>query len=1148
MVEEGDYVSIFDEERKRIGVTPIGKQKSIFDDERKQFTGEGNTYTYDTTPIQPVQLPTPQQPGKPGFLDMLKQNAIGLSQAITEPLNAVGKGFDYVAEKTGLDRVGGAIKGAINPEFTAIERPENESYGDIYKRYGQQTLQNIKDIGRSTLEGAKDPKQASKDFTQTLSSASDKLNFDPVTKTALTFEAEAAADPFNLIPYGLAAKGLQKGAEAAGLLKKVSKVEVLPNKAPQIEPLGLPEPRSERLRKLSEGNVQEANYEPIYGQGETVYTNPTAMADNFGLPEPKLSPATTARVETKPNVYLQKFESLMSEAQKLDLPPGREREYLDDLWSRMAGPEDPNLNELIDLAYPKVKTKLKPGLASEARQQQAQRDVYGVPSKVKTLEDRYTTEIGRASMPETKAGRLPIEPEVLNVSPKRARIDITPQEIGSPKKLSSSILPTVDQMEARAVDTSFGDAELLKDISGFSAQTRDFYRNMEKTLGKERAAKYIEPFNAAKKTNIEEQETWLNRLKSEVVDKLGIDKGSKLSALVQKFGEKQIDLDALKAAAPNDWQKVVEADQWFRKSYDELIDKVNSSRATIYPNNPEKIVPKRNDYYRHFQELNGLEGLKNLFDSPSQISPSLAGISEFVTPKSKWAGFMQKRGLGPFKNDAVGGFLNYLPSASYAVHIDPQIPVMRTLGKELAEATEKSKNLNGFIEYLNDFSNDLAGKTNPADRFFQKVIPGGRKTMAAVQWLNNRVKSNTILGNVGSTVSQLANIPNGVAFAKQYSVKGAGETLKEAFTKSPIMEQSGFLKERYSGQLYRQFDTRWIDQPKKFAEWMMETADRTGTYFVWNSAYAKGIAEKVANPIAYADDAARKLVAGRGIGEVPLLQKSKLVQIVAPFQLEVANLWRVMGDFVSKKDAGAILTLFVGNYLFNRGMEQVKGSGVTFDPIQALIEASGEDLSPVQRAGRIGGEILSNIPGGQTIASLAPEYGGSILGINLPTRKQLFGDNDPTRFGSGLVAANGLTDPLSKAVLPFGGNQLKKTIEGTQALIDGAAYSKKGGLKFPVDKTPIEGAKNILFGPNSTSIAREYYDKGLQPLSAKDTELFKQSANPKQFYDDKIQQRDVDRINSKITEIRKDDTMKEPDKQKEYKKLLEKLRKAANGG
>jgi soluble cytochrome b562 len=764
------------------------------------------------------------------------------------------------------------------------------------------------------------------------------------------------------------------------------------------------------------------------------------------------------------------------------------------------------------------------------------------------------------------------------------------------------------------------DIRQLKDLSGWRLYMTDVYRNFKDVLGNQYSrykAEILDPFDTSKKSNIETQGYWLNKLKAEVVDGLGIKKGSKESALVQDFGEGKITLEQLKQQRPNDWQKIIEADKWFRQAYDELIDQINAVKEQIYPGaldtakrieakiadlrdtkkwtkeaqdqaiheiewelkmlrgNPrrhseedtqlmqsleDKIlrikqdplyssetrmakveelrdeldkamrrynVPKRENYYRHFQEMaEGFAGLRNIFDTPAQISPSLSGISEFTQPKSKWASLMQKRGMGPYKSDAVGGLINYIPAASHAIHIDPHIGKFQGLAEELATTTEKTGNINNFIEYLRDYSNDLAGKTNPLDRGLQKVIPGGRKAFAVINWLNNRVKANVILGNVSSALAQVANVPQGIAFAKQYAAPGAGRALKSIFVDSKPMMESGFLKERFGGigsAMYRQFDTSILEQPKKFAVWLMETADRTGTTFIWNSAYSKALAQKVPNPVKYADEVTRGLVAGRGVGEVPLLQKSKIFQLVAPFQLEVGNLWSIMRDFTKEKDFGALMTLFVGSWVLNRAMEQARGSGVTFDPIQAFIEAMEEDLTPLQRGGRLAGEVLSNVPLGQTVASMYPEYGMNAFGYELPTRDKLFSRADPTRFGSGLLAVKGLQDPLHKILPPFGGNQLKKTIGGVSALKTKGAYTPDGAqLKYPVATDPVNAVKGLAFGPSGFREARPYYKDNNRPLSEKDTELLRRMGNPKAKYDAIQFKRDVEALNRKIKEAQKD--------------------------
>lgn len=662
--------------------------------------------------------------------------------------------------------------------------------------------------------------------------------------------------------------------------------------------------------------------------------------------------------------------------------------------------------------------------------------------------------------------------------------------------------PPVDSQEARGASIKF-EAESasgstikelpikvdeLKDISGFTGQTRDIYRNFKAVFGEQfdkMKQLYLDPFDNAKGKFIDDQKTILKELDQKIIKNFGIKKGSNESAAIMDFGEGVVTHnDLIKTFGGEKTAKIVEADKWFRKKYDEFLDQVNFVRKEIYPNNPDKIIPKRKDYYRHYSELaNGLVGLKNIFETPAGISSSLSGISEFTIPKSKWLSFAQKRLGITSERDAVGGFLNYLPSYAYVKNIDPFIGRFRDLAKKLAEETENSRNVNNFIEFLQDFSNDLAGKTNPADRFIQKVIPGGRKAFRVLDWLNNRVKANTILGNASSSISQLFNIPQGIASSKFYSINGAARSLAGIFADETetAIGKSNFIKERYFSSAYSAFDKSILANTKKMAAWITGVFDEVGTKFIWNSHYEKAIAQGIENPIKYADDITRSLVAGRGVGEVPLLQKSKLFQIVAPFQLEVGNLWWVMKDMVSERQFGSLATLFVASYLMNRVAEKVKGSDVIFDPINAIVEGfqsfTAEDnktKGATKFAGRFAGEILGNVPFGQTVAGALPETFKVPGGAQI-TREELFGRGDPTRYGGGLLIVKGLTDPLFKVLPPFGGVQVKKTIGGVEALKEGSVYSKSGKTKFFDVKTTIGNViRGFLFGKYATQEGQNY--------------------------------------------------------------------------
>ena len=675
----------------------------------------------------------------------------------------------------------------------------------------------------------------------------------------------------------------------------------------------------------------------------------------------------------------------------------------------------------------------------------------------------------------------------------------------APRTLTGAVDDLAGQIQTQTKSPMSKNIEQLKDISGFTGGTRDVYRNFKAVFGKNYdnvKRVVLDPFDKSKGTFIDDLNRLSGDLDKTIVKGLGIKKKSNESALVQKYGEKLISLEDLQKQTPN-WQKIVKADEFFRRNYDQLLDEVNAVRARIYPNQPDKIIPKRNDYYRHFRELqDGFAGLQNIFDTPAQIGSKLSGTSEFVKPKSKFLSFAQKRLGAETEYDAVGGYLDYIRAQSYAKNIDPNISNFRNLADELATATADGPNagkLNNFIEFLQDYANDLSGKTNPLDRTFQKWIPGGRKTFRAINWVNSRVKANAILGNLSSSVAQAANLPQGIASAgPKYTAKGVGKTLSEIFTKDKSLSQSTFLKERYF-RTFDKFDRGMVGNTKRGAAWITQVLDEIGTKSIWNMHYEKAISEGIQNPVKYADDITRSLVAGRGIGEVPLMQKSKMFQLVAPFQLEVANLWWVMKDMVSEKQFGKIAALFIGNYLFNRAAEQVRGSDVTFDPIQATIEAFQEieqsddkKIGAFKAAGRLGGEVVSNVPLGQTLASVYPEYGFKVGDTQMPTREDFFGEGDPTRFGSGLLAAKGLQDPIFKVLPPFGGAQMKKLIEGKRTNDKGYSETKSGRIRFKTEDNTINNTKRLLFGQYAGSEARDYFKKERTPLGDKQSETFKQ--------------------------------------------------------
>lgn len=554
-----------------------------------------------------------------------------------------------------------------------------------------------------------------------------------------------------------------------------------------------------------------------------------------------------------------------------------------------------------------------------------------------------------------------------------------------------------------------------------------------------------------------------------------------------------------------------------------------------------KRLVSRKDYFHHFNEMEqGLGGFVNIISGAHDISAQLAGKSEFTKPKSKWWSALQQRTGGKYTEDAIGGMARYIPAAEYKIAFDPFIAQMRGNVEALVNATEKTKNANDLIEYLTDWTNDLAGKTNFLDRPIQKLFD--RKSMKALEFLNNRAKANAVAGNLGSAIVQIGNIPNAMMFINNPA--DWASAAQNIATGNGKEGQSIFLNERYIGNT---LDKLQKSSPIKDASnWMLEIGDRQAAKLIWNAAYnqfesgrAKGL-RQYEDAVDYADDITRRAIAGRGVGEMALTQKSRVIKLFAPFQVEVNNTYNLLVEKMGEKDAAALMSYAVGAWAINSLLYVITGRRALFDPIDALIDAikgmRDEDEEDERTKGervagaisRVGGEVISNMPYASTAATFLTGTENS---------EKIFGEADPTRYGTGNIAVQTLTEPIGQfingekvdllgpatSILPaYGGKQIERTVRGAQSLgylprvdissggvdIDrnefGASRSASGRIRFPITE-PADQFKTMLFGEWSTSRGKDYIDKGLQPLSANQSEAmekaFAAGISPDTYYD-----------------------------------------------
>jgi hypothetical protein len=692
-----------------------------------------------------------------------------------------------------------------------------------------------------------------------------------------------------------------------------------------------------------------------------------------------------------------------------------------------------------------------------------------------------------------------------------------------------------------------------------------------------------DPLYISKGKYATETKTKLDKLHKEVVTDLGIKKASKESAGVQWYGEgkKQrtsgknkstetvpYTIDDLKAdfnyTMPNGkkaWENIVQAEGKIRVEYMRYVDKINEALRKIYPNveaNVEKLQAKlaktidpearkavlqeiedatvgkrlqpRQDYFRHFQEQQQgfLVGLDNVINGATNIDPRLIGVSEFTKPNSKWTGFLQRRKDGDiYTEDAIGGLLEYIPQAEYKINIEPNIPVLRSVIKELKESTIQSRNANSFIDELMQITNDLAGKSNKWDRNFADFFGDekGRKVLNALSTVSNRMRKNAVMGNFNSMIAQFFNLPNVVGYAKNpIDIADGFKTSIQASMGNAeakaLLDKSMFLKERYIDRSFRQFNTGILDNAEKFFSWTMELGDKAIADGAWLTFYKQAIKNMdESSAILKADEMTRKSIGGRGIAEMPLSQKAKITKMIMPFQVEVRNAVNVLEDLGRAKDVGGIVGVFVTSYLLNEILKATTGREIGFNPI-GTVQDSIQDGSNVVAG--LAGNALSNYPGGSYIAS---GLAGTV-GANSYQMQELFGENDPSRFGTGNIAlqtwlkpawnaANGqnidLLKPVAATLPRFGGKQLERSIRGLQDMAvlpreqissEGisaktqdfpASYSQSGRLRFPLEPNLPNYLTAPTLGTWSTKEGKDYIENERQPLGEKQTALIEQA-------------------------------------------------------
>lgn len=452
-----------------------------------------------------------------------------------------------------------------------------------------------------------------------------------------------------------------------------------------------------------------------------------------------------------------------------------------------------------------------------------------------------------------------------------------------------------------------------------------------------------------------------------------------------------------------------------------------------------------------------------------------------------------------------------------------------------------------FVNWLEDYANQLTGKQSLADRGMEVLT--GRQSLNFANKLNRAFQQANVAGNVSTALNQTAQLPQIVADNGLLNTTRAMlDYAKGIVRRDGFREKSDFLTAKAGvNNLVIEPTERVINAlftPAQIADDMM-------SYVAVRGAYIKAVRQGMDDAAAmrFADRKGEQIMGSRAKGSAPQAFRSRnpVVRMVNMFQVEALNSFEyVEQDLIIQgiKDIkqidsaqgrvkataaliGLLGKMLVAAFLWNRATEELYGgSPAQFDLLgyAANFLASGNGLTAnTQLLDWI--DMAWERAFGEPLFDIDPEYNeefdwenavgdlGYAVGSDVPLVRNVMGllglgdqslpmpdlstvgDAAETLWSSG--ASLETLDAVLTAAGQFvpGGRQINKTYQGARAIAKGGRYYGYGEnerLQYPVDVDFSNSVKALLFGPSGLSENAEFYAAGGNGLSAKQTQNYQE--------------------------------------------------------
>lgn len=466
---------------------------------------------------------------------------------------------------------------------------------------------------------------------------------------------------------------------------------------------------------------------------------------------------------------------------------------------------------------------------------------------------------------------------------------------------------------------------------------------------------------------------------------------------------------------------------------------------------------------------------------------------------------------------------------------DSEVEVMDKILQGEYMDMEASRSYSSFAQWLTNYTNKLANKQLFGDRWVEEKF--GRLAYNLANKMEARFGRNSVVGNIASALNNTITLPKILATTDQKYVARAIAGLRSGELKN-LAAESEFLQGKKGVRQLVESPTQKI--MRMVSSSTFEPIEEAVSDVAFYAKYLEQMDKNGGNSgaaAATANDYAANMMARRSKGARPLNMESKdpLWKLFTMFQTEVSNDWYSLtqdlpdyvknqaklgnGKEVAKKIAAGAGKYVIYSYALNTILEAITGYAPAPDILRwlwefgaAIFNDEEEDtiLKAAKATGKLGSEVLNQVPGASTAMAFAglgegrvplPEVDLAQAGRGIAA---LFDnpEESPNKYSYAADQLwNGIVKPgLFYTVLPFGGNQLRKTIEGGTTLVRGGAYKQtKTGEQLQTevnnDVTTPGGLANVvkgtLFGKSAISEVGDFYDAGGKAKSEKYTEAQK---------------------------------------------------------